>query len=219
MVNPMTDSEAPKPKWDWKTWMIGILVAVGATSTYIAATISGQSLKGPKSMLGLQCASSHVVFEQKKRCGFVDMGELVTVEGLVIKTKIHTDGDSSINIRVDPGYERLLEYQGRKTRNYLHVEFMPCEREYVDVEPILAKVRKHYEDSKAAGVKPTMRVRVTGRWAYDGVDHRGKWRDQLGNCLGGRGPDPDVGWTEIHPAYTVEILNDDSSVPTEPDPT
>ena len=50
------------------------------------------------------------------------------------------------------------------------------------------------------------RVEVLGRWAYDRVDHRGRWRDALGKCLGGREADPHLGWTEIHPAYLVRIL-------------
>jgi hypothetical protein len=153
-------------------------------------------------MLGLTCAPSQVVFEQKRRCGFLDLGELATIEGKVIKTKTHTDGDRSVNVVPDPGFERLLYYKGRKTRDYLHVEFMPCERIYTDVDTPLAEVLRRFK----AGI-PT-RVRITGRWAYDGVDHRGKWRDQLGKCLGGREADPDVGWTAIHPAYTIEILDE-----------
>ena len=212
MVNPM--SEPTKPAWDWRTYTIGILVALGVASTWIAAKLGGEV--APESKWLVECASSHVVFAQKKRCGFVDLGELVTAEGCVIGTKTHNDGDRSINIRPDKPFERLLYYQGRKTKNYLHVEFMPCEREYVDVEAVLEEIMDHYNSEDYNRAECSMRVRVTGRWAYDGVDHRGVWRDQLGNCLGGRGPDPDVGWTEIHPAYTVEVLN--ASYPS-PEPT
>lgn len=214
MVNPMMEptSEPTKSKWDWKSCAVGILIALGLVSTYAAAKLGGTI--APESKWLMTCASSHVVLEQKKRCGFLDLGELVTAEGVVIRTKIHNDGDSSINIRLDPRSRWLLTYKGRKTRDYLHVEFMPCERTYADVESVLVKVREHVEAAQAKGEKPTMRVRITGRWAYDGVDHRGKWKDQIGNCIDGRDADPAVGWTEIHPAYTVEILNDTTDLPT-----
>lgn len=185
-------------KKTFKKILIGGLVAVSLVGTWLAAKLDGP--EAPTSEYGLTCAASQIIFEQKRRCGFEDMGELVTVEGRVTKTRTHPDGDRSVNVVPDPEFERLLYYKGRKTRNYLHVEFMPCERIYTDVDTPLATVLLRYE----TGV-PT-RVRITGRWAYDGVDHRGKWRDQLGNCLGGRDADPDVGWTEIHPAYTIEII-------------
>jgi hypothetical protein len=178
-------------------WLTGVLIAIAVGITWLVGNLSGGI---PDSLLSTPCSSSVIVFEQKKRCGFLDLGQQVTAVGTVKSTRTHTDGDQSLNIRLDPGYEQLLFYQGRKTRNYLHVEFMPCERGYKDVNVVLEAVKQRFE----AGEK--IRVSITGRWAYDGVDHRGKWRDQLGRCLGGRKADPELGWTEIHPAYHIEIL-------------
>lgn len=191
------ENEFDKPSWDTKTWIIGILVAIGIASTVVAARIGGT--EAPPSVLMTTCSSAHVIFEQKKRCGFEDLGKLVTVEGKVIKTHTHADGDFSINVVPDEEYQYLLYYEGIRTREYLHIEFMPCERMYKDVGKTLNKVTEYL-------AKGETRVSITGRWAYDGVDHRGNWRDQLGNCLEGRESDSQVGWTEIHPAYTVKIL-------------
>lgn len=198
-------NEPTKARWGWRTYLIGVLVALGTASTYLAARIGGSEV--PESLSGNSCASSHVVFEQKKRCGFLDLGELVAVEGCLKSTKTHSDGDQSVDVYPDPEFEHLLSYEGRRTRHYLHNEFMPCERTYDDVEKVLAEIKAHTESDAWDKAGCSMRVRVTGRWAYDGVDHRGEWRDQLGNCLNGRGADPAVGWTEIHPAYMVEILD------------
>lgn len=175
-----------------------MLVAAAALTAWFGAKLGGS--EAPSPIVGMPCAASQVIFEQKRRCGFLDLGELVTVVGTVLKAATHNDGDRSILVIPDMGYERLLFYKGHLTRSQLHVEFMPCERLYTDVEVPLAEVLRRFEEEI-----PT-RVRITGRWAYDGVDHRGEWRDQLGNCLGGREADPTVGWTEIHPAYSVEIL-------------
>lgn len=188
-----------KPKLNWKHYLAGVLMAASIVATWVAAKVSGQ--EDPPSLTGMPCASSQIVFEQKRRCGFEDLGELATVEGRVRGTTTHADGDRSIDVVPDPGFERLLSYKGHQNRDYLHVEFMPCERIYTDVDKPLAEVLSRFKESI-----PT-RVRITGRWAYDGVDHRGKWRDQLDRCIGGREADPSVGWTEIHPAYTIEILD------------
>jgi hypothetical protein len=200
----MTEEQATKAKWTWKTWTVGALVAVSAAATWLLAHIGGEG--APPSISAMPCASSQVVFAQKKRCGFVDLGKLATVEGCLKSTKTHSDGDQSVDVYPDEEFQYLLTYEGRKTRGYLHTEFMPCEREYADVDEQLKKIADHYESEDWDKANCSMRVRVTGRWAYDGVDHRGEWRDQLGNCLNGRGADPAVGWTEIHPAYTAEVL-------------
>lgn len=189
---------AKKPKWDTKTWIIAVLAIVGITSTYIAAKLSGDKI--PPSISGFGCASSHIVFEQKKRCGFLDLEQLISVTGTVLRTATHTDGDQSINITLDKKYEHFLYYGGLKNRDYLHVEFMPCERAYGDVASVLKEIASRFKKGL------TTRVSVIGRWAFDGVDHRGEWRDQLSKCLGGRDADPKTGWTEIHPAYQVKIL-------------
>jgi len=181
----------------FKTWIASILVALGTAGGFLAAHIQGDVI--PDSNWGVSCAPAWAVFDAKKRCGFVDLGELVAVSGRVKKTKIHQDGDFSLDIVPEPQYEWVLSYKGQARRSYIHVEFMPCERTYADVEPVLQEVARRI----AAG--ETVHVRVVGRWAYDGVDHNGEWRKQLSTCLETREPDPALGWTEIHPGYTIRI--------------
>ena len=102
-------------------------------------------------------ANGKLIEFAKVRCGFEDLGELATIEGTVIKTRTHADGDRSINVVPDPEFQRLLYYKGRRTREYLHVEFMPCERVYTDVETPLAEVLRRWD------AKIPTRVRITGR--------------------------------------------------------
>lgn len=181
-----------------KAWITAILVSLGVVGGYVAHMINSSPL--PESKWGVSCAPAITILEQKKRCGFIDLGQQITVVGKVIRTKIHADGDFSVDIVPNPGYEWVLFYGGYKNRGYLHVEFMPCERTYIDVESVLKEVSRRYNEGIYTEVS------VTGRWAFDGVDHRGKWEDQLHNCLETRSPDPSVGWTEIHPAYSITIL-------------
>lgn len=181
-----------------RAWIAGIGIALAVLSGWAVAYVQGDV--APKSKWGLTCAPAWAVFDQKKRCGFVDLGELVTLEGTAIRTKTHNDGDFSVNVIPDPFFERLLEYEGRRNREYVHVEFMPCERTYVDVESVLQRVKARLDQGVST------RVRITGRWAFDGVDHNGEWREQLEKCLSTRPPNPDIGWVEIHPAYSIEII-------------
>lgn len=181
-----------------KSWITGALVALAGAAGYLAHCVTGTPV--PESPFGLSCAPAVAILEQKKRCGFADLGQLIEIEGTVIKSKFHNDGDRSVDVIPDPEYGWVLWYGGFRNRDYIHVEFMPCERTYVDVESVLGEVHRRYEEGT-----PT-RVSILGRWAYDGVDHRGDWETQLETCLDGRAPDPTVGWTEIHPAYAVEIL-------------
>lgn len=182
-----------------KAWITGIAVAIAIASGWVASFVQGDV--APKSKWGLTCAPAWAVFDQKKRCGFVDLGQLVTLEGWAVRTKTHNDGDFSINVYPFKEYQHLLEYKGRRNKPYVHVEFMPCERTYSDVEPVLQEVKRRIDENILTY------VRITGRWAYDGVDHNGEWREQLDECLSSRPPDPEIGWLEIHPAYSIEILD------------
>ena len=78
-------------KWTWKTWTVGVAVALSAAATWLLAHVGGEG--APESKSAMPCSSSHVVFAQKKRCGFVDLGELAVVEGCLKSTKTHSDGD------------------------------------------------------------------------------------------------------------------------------
>ena len=179
-------------------WAIGGLVVLGIASTWVASKLGGSDT--PMSFLSVPCATAMVILDQKRRCGFVDLGRIVVAEGLVTRSKIHTDGDRSVTIIPDIQHRYLLKYKDQSRRTHLKAEFMPCERDYADVEDVLIEVGRRMD----AGI-PT-RVAIMGRWAYDGVDHRGEFKDNLDLCLEAREPDPAVGWTEIHPAYSIEIL-------------
>lgn len=181
-----------------KSWLKGSAIGVALTILMVVAMINKDEI--PESESGMTCSANMAVLEQKKRCGFVDLGQLVTVTGQVRRSKTHKDGDRSIDIYPDDEFEWTLYHKGKQNRSYIHAEFTPCERRYDDVAAALDEVMERYE----AGEKP--RVAITGRWAFDGVDHNGKWREQLDKCLSGREPDPSLGWVEIHPAYFVEIL-------------
>jgi hypothetical protein len=180
-----------------KAWLAGVLVALGVAGGYLANFLLSPATS--EGFQGLTCAPAWVVFEQKRRCGHVDLG-WETITGTVIRTKIHDDGDFSVNVVPDEQFEYLLYFEGLKNKEYVHVEFMPCERLYLDVENVLQELATRHQQGE------TLRVEIEGRWSFDGVDHRGDWREQLGNCLETRPPNPTLGWVEIHPAYRIRIL-------------
>jgi hypothetical protein len=192
----MESETSPKK---WVKWAKAVAVGLTVIATWFAAQWAKDDV--PESAYGMSCAANMAILEQKKRCGFVDLGQMITITGQVKRSKTHKDGDRSIDIYPDDEFEWVLYYKGHSTRDYIHTEFTPCERSYEDVAAALEEVKTRWE----AGEK--LRVAITGRWAYDGVDHRGEWREQLDKCLDGLDPDPSVGWLEIHPAYSVEVLD------------
>jgi len=195
-----------------KQWLKGGALGLALTILVVLGLINKDGI--PESDTGMTCAANIAVLEQKKRCGFVDLGQMVTITGQVKRSKTHKDGDRSIDIYPDDEFEWVLYYKGQSTRSYIHAEFTPCERNYEDVAAALDEVMKRYSDGES------LRVEITGRWAYDGVDHNGEWREQLDKCLTGREPDPSIGWVEVHPAYSVRILeplDSNGGSATEPD--
>lgn len=184
------------PDMSIKAWVAGVFVALGVVGGYLAHCIGGT--EAPPSKWGVTCAPAWAIFEQKRRCGHIDLGYVV-VTGTVVRTKTHNDGDFSINIIPDD--PKYLYYGGLRNRDYIHAEFMPCERVYPDVENVLQDVKRRHDSGE------NLRVEISGRWSFDGVDHRGGWQDELKNCLETRNPDPSVGWIEVHPAYKIRILD------------
>lgn len=149
-----------------------------------------------------------IVFWAKHRAGFVDLGEDVELVGTVTWTdgggeeRADNDGDYSFNVRPDPGYESLMTtFGGRQTRSENDDPYrgptVHCE-----VPPWL---RNSEMDERLKGVVPGVRVRVFGRWGFDGV-HTGKaqWLEVL-YALWGHGPDWRYGWCEIHPVVRVTV--------------
>lgn len=190
--------------WTKLTWVRAVAVAAALIGSYAAAYLSGRTVPPSQSMM--PCAASQVVMAQKRACGFLDLGELVTARGCVARSKIHTDGDASVDLDLDPEFEHLLTVEGHKPRGYLHTEVMPCEREFDDIRQQLEAIREHVSSDDFDRASCSMRVEVTGRYAWDGVDHTKPWKDNLGTCLNGRDADFELGWPEIHPVYSVRIL-------------
>jgi len=149
------------------------------------------------------CVDWFVVVEFKRGCGFVDLGQLVTAQGTVLDIGEAEDGDFIVDLILDEPYRWLLYYGDRETsRNgngSIHVEVMPCERRYADIAAQVAAVKA----AVAAG--GPVRLGVEGRWSFDGVEHLGLL-EGIAQCAIGKDPDPSNGWTEIHPAYSLTVL-------------
>lgn len=154
-------------------------------------------------------AVSEAILQAKRGCGFLDLEGRV-LEGRVLRSRRHPDGDRSFDILPDPDYAHLLQPwpEHPPVRPYVHVEFMPRELSWRDVRgQVEAAIAACQPDSRHACTRP-VRVRVSGRWAWDGVDHRGDQLEEIRTCAKGREPDPTIGWPEIHPAQWIEILPD-----------
>lgn len=142
-----------------------------------------------------------MVWWWKHQTGFMDLGKDVTVEGVVVWTDYgkNPDGDFTFNLKMDAAFAWANNAFGRQTSedpaNYpdtIHCEIPPWGRS------ALAQ--------GLAQIRPGARVRVTGRWGFDGV-HTGRsefvevlyalWRHQ---------PNVGQGWCEIHPVTAIEFL-------------
>lgn len=137
------------------------------------------------------------VFWYKKRTGWLDLGETITATGTVIRVDAPgTDGDGNFDVELDAGQERLITGFGGRltccppvTTPSLHCEVEP----WASAE-LLAAFR---------GLHPGDRVRVTGRWGFDGV-HAGRteWLEIL-LALVRHMPNVRAGWFECHPVESI----------------
>lgn len=141
-----------------------------------------------------------IVFWWKRQTGFLDLKEVVEATGTILwtdKDAGNPDGDVTFHLKLDPGQERLITaFGGRLTSadpefpETLHCEVAPWTRDKFNLDVI----------------KVGARVRVAGRWGFDGV-HTGHnefvdvllalWRHQ---------PNVIDGWFEIHPVEKLEAL-------------
>jgi len=148
----------------------------------------------------LGCALSDTLLWAKRRCGFEDLDTRITVTGEVIYIQESADGDVTVDLVLVKEDEWALYYKGRRTREFLHVEYMPCELEFPDLAKRLSEV------NAAWGTGSRVQVWVSGKWAYDGIDH-GSWWDTTKQCVPIVGPEnEETGWTEIHPAESIGLL-------------
>ena len=157
----------------------------------------------------IMCPIGSIILYGKRRCGFLDLGKNVEVVGTVVGVDPGGgDGDVCFNVITEPGYEWLRFYKGRDTTEgtpgTIHCEFMPCSQ-FGEVYKKCTEVIDKYN----AGQK--VRVRIKGRWSYDGV-HTNNWKTdgltfkEVWACLLGHGTNEQDGWTEIHEAKEIEIL-------------
>jgi hypothetical protein len=157
----------------------------------------------------IMCPIGALILRGKRRCGFLDLGKDVEVVGeLTAVDPGGGDGDVCFNVKTDPGYEWLRFYKGRDTSQgapgELHCEFMPCSQ-FGALKKKLDEVISRFN----AGEK--LRLRIKGRWSYDGVHTAAFGQDgltfkEVWACLMGHAANETSGWCEIHPATDLEIL-------------
>lgn len=158
-----------------------------------------------KLWIKIKLAFWKMVFWWKHKTGFLDLGEDVTFTGTVMlvdgvgSPTIDNDGDFCFNVKVDFGWEWLnTGFKGRKTTNNLAApDTIHCE-----VPPWLVPGLQE----KLIKVVTGARIKVTGRWGFDGV-HIGKaqWLETL-YALWRHQPNVLEGWFEIHPVTDIEII-------------
>jgi len=141
-----------------------------------------------------------VVFWYKHKTGFMDLGHDIEVIGTVQWTDggINGDGDFTFNLKLDPDYSWANYAFGRHTSEdpLLYPDTIHCE--------ITPWMRDSF--TTLDSIKPGQRLRVAGRWGFDGV-HVGKaeWIEVV-YALWRHQPNIIDGWCEIHPVTKVEPI-------------
>lgn len=140
------------------------------------------------------------IFWYKRRTGWLDLGEVVTATGTVIRVDPPgTDGDGNFDLQLDAGQERLITgFGGRFTCcPPVTVPSLHCEVEPWAEEELLAEFRS---------LRVGDRVRVTGRWGFDGVHTgRAEWLEVLLGLVRHM-PNVREGWMELHPVERIERM-------------
>ncbi len=154
-----------------------------------------------------------VVFWWKKRIGWKDFNQVVTATGVITRVDMNiegwlNDGDVCWNLKLDDGQNWLIteprsgrltsEEDGPDPQPGLHCEITPWARAQFDGLWQQLAVGK--------------RVRVTGRWGFDGVHHTGwpEWKEILLALWQGiwtREPFWSDGWYEIHGVEGLEYID------------
>lgn len=140
-----------------------------------------------------------IVFWWKKKSGFIDLHQEVTVIGEVVWSDFgkNPDGDYTMHVKPDYEYQWLITMGNRKTSaDSDYPETLHCE--------VVPWMRDQFKESLDK-LKIGSRVKITGSWGFDGV-HIGKnefievlaalWRHQ---------PNVKDGWFEIHPVKNIEV--------------
>ena len=142
-----------------------------------------------------------LVFWWKRRTGWIDLCEVVTATGVVVGIDAPgADGDGSFDITVDDDQRRLITGFGGRitTADPALYPSLHCE-----VEPWASDALRAAFTTLEVGD----RVRVTGRWGFDGV-HTGQslWLEVL-LALVRHAPNVRDGWFEIHPVESIEHVS------------
>lgn len=142
-----------------------------------------------------------IVWFWKKQTGWLDLNQVIEVCGTVISTSkdLSGDGDIRFNVLLDPEYEwAITGFGGRLTKEgsaskpAIHCEISPWDRK---------KLSSSWEILEVG-----MRVKVKGRWGFDGV-HTGKGQvADVFLALLRHQPNINDGWFEIHPVEEIRIL-------------
>lgn len=133
-----------------------------------------------------------LVFWWKKRTGWLDLNQRISVSGTIIALiPPDRDGDRTFNLKLDPGFEwAITGFGGRLTMESGTIPALHCE-----IPPWSRQDLKDTYDKLKVGD----RVYVAGRWGFDGV-HLGKsmWIE-IPMALIRHMPNVNQGWFEIHP--------------------
>lgn len=138
----------------------------------------------------------------KRQTGWLDLDQIIEVTGTVITTSkdLSGDGDIRFNVLLDDDYIwTITGFGGRLTREgsanepSLHCEITPWDKDKFD--------------NVWQNVEVGSRVRIKGRWGFDGV-HTGKGAvADVFLAIIRHQPNTKDGWFEIHPVEELEILD------------
>jgi hypothetical protein len=145
------------------------------------------------------------IFLWKHRIGYLDLGKDLDITGVVASIEYNPeDEDLTFNLQPDAEWSLVTtSFGGRKTTedpkypDTIHCEVAPWKRNvFVGGDYTWGRMN----------LTPGTRVRVKGRWGYDGVHTNKGLLIDVWLALRGHGPNPDYGWCEIHPVTLIEFL-------------
>lgn len=140
-----------------------------------------------------------VFFWKKWRAGWLDMGQVITVRGVVARVdRPGLDGDGNFDLIVDPEFSWTTTLGQRQTFcPPMRVPALHCE-----VEPWAPPGLVATFGSLLVGY----RVEVTGRWGFDGVHTGHSEPVEVALAIIGHAPNMRAGWFECHPVTSITVI-------------
>jgi hypothetical protein len=142
-----------------------------------------------------------LIWHWKHKSGFIDLGKDIEVVGTILWTDYgnNTDGDFTFNLKLDPEYSWANLAFGRHTSedpvNY--PDTLHCE--------IVTWMRAQFAN-ELPKIKLGVRVKISGRWGFDGVHTgRAEWIEVV-LALIRHQPNVSQGWLELHPVGKIEFI-------------